>query len=58
MGGEEILWRNTYRMSHCIDCPNSLCGRCTDDMIVCQWRRLLDNLGDWFESEENKNESN
>lgn len=28
MGGEETLWRNIYRISRCIDCPNSLCGRC------------------------------
>ncbi len=52
MGGEEALWHNTYRMSHCIDCPNSLCERCTNDMIAYQFRRCLKNLEKILESEE------
>lgn len=52
MGGEEILWRNAYRMSHCINCPNSLCGRCTDDMMACQLKRLIKGLEEVLESEE------
>lgn len=52
MGGEETLWRESYRMSHCIDCPDSLCGRCTDDMLACQLRRYLKDLEKILESEE------
>lgn len=52
MGGEETLWRESYSMSHCIDCPYSLCGRCTDDMLACQLRRLINELEKSLKSEE------
>lgn len=51
MGGEETLWREAYRMSHCIGCPNSLCGRCTDDMMACQLKRLIEGLEESLENE-------
>lgn len=52
MGGEETLWRNAYEAIHCIDCLNFTCGRCTDDMIACQWCRLLKNIGDWLNDDD------
>lgn len=52
MGGEETLWREAYRMSRCIDCSNSLCGRCTDDMLTCQLKKLIKGLEEILESEE------
>ena len=52
MGGEETLWRESYSMSHCIDCPYSLCGCCTDDMMACQLKRLIKGLEEVLESEE------